>query len=72
MSFQNKTLSCRAPVECQLVLALSMVILDEVLQQVHALLRLYLIDFDQILSDTQSQSINQSSINHRALDVGGD
>lgn len=46
-----------------------MVILDEVLQQVHALLRLYLIDFDQILSDTQSQSINQSIIERWMYEV---
>lgn len=45
----------------QFLLALSVVILDEVLQQVHSLLGLDLVDFDQILMDTKTQSCRSCS-----------
>lgn len=40
----------------RLLLALSVVILDEVLQEVHTLFSVYLVDFDQILRSGKTQS----------------
>lgn len=51
----------------QFLLALSVVILDEVLQQVHSLLGLNLVDFDQILMDTKTQSCRSNLPTKKSL-----